>query len=106
MRSFRAVECDTDHYLVVAEVKERLAMNRQRWFHAERFSLKKLNEVESKGKYCIEVSNRFAAWEELETEVEISNVGETIIENVKRSTKVSLGLYELRKCEPWFNERC
>jgi uncharacterized metal-binding protein YceD (DUF177 family) len=35
----------------------------------ERFNLKKLNEVESKEQYCVEVSNRFAALEELDTEV-------------------------------------
>jgi hypothetical protein len=42
-----AADCDTDHYLVVAKIRERLAVNTQR-FHTERFNLKKLNEVESK----------------------------------------------------------
>jgi hypothetical protein len=28
----------------------------------KRFNLKKLNEVEGKEKYRVEVSNRFAAW--------------------------------------------
>jgi hypothetical protein len=27
--SFRAAECDTDHYLVVAKVRERLAVSKQ-----------------------------------------------------------------------------
>jgi hypothetical protein len=31
----------------------------------ERFNLKKLNEVEGKEKYCVAVSNRFAALEDL-----------------------------------------
>jgi hypothetical protein len=46
---------------------ERLAVNKQRShrFHMRRFNLKKLNEVEGKEKYCVEVSNRFAAWESL-----------------------------------------
>jgi hypothetical protein len=41
--SFRAVHCDTDHYLVVAKDRERLAVNKQRshTFHRERFNLKK-----------------------------------------------------------------
>jgi hypothetical protein len=29
-RSFRAADCDTDHYLVVVKVRERLAVNKQR----------------------------------------------------------------------------
>jgi hypothetical protein len=42
---------------VVAKVRERLAVNKQRSqsIHMERFNLKKLNEVEGKGQFCIEV---------------------------------------------------
>jgi hypothetical protein len=39
----------------------------------ERFSLKKLNEVESKEKYRVEVSDRFAALEDLDAKVGINN---------------------------------
>jgi hypothetical protein len=42
---------------VVEEVRERLAVNKQRLqrFHLERFNLKKLNEVEVEEQYCVEV---------------------------------------------------
>jgi hypothetical protein len=70
VRSDRAADCDPDHSLVVAKVRERLAVNKQRSqrFNMERFNLKKLNDVEGKEQYCIDVSDRFAA-----AEVEINS---------------------------------
>jgi hypothetical protein len=38
----------------------------------ERFNLKKLNEAEGKEQFRVEVSNRFAVLEDLDTEVEIN----------------------------------
>jgi hypothetical protein len=69
-----------------------------------RFNLKKLNEVKGKEKYRVEVSNRFAALKDLEAEVEINIIWETIRENIKISAKESLGYYVLKK--PWFDEGC
>jgi hypothetical protein len=64
---------------VVAKIRERLAVNKQgsHKFHMERFNLKKLNEVEGKEKYHVEVSNWFAALEDLDAEVEINAIWET-----------------------------
>jgi hypothetical protein len=60
---FRAADCDTDHYLVVLKVRERLTVNRQTThrFLMECFSLKKSNEVEGKEQHQVEISNRFAS---------------------------------------------
>jgi len=48
VQSFRGAGCDTDHYLVVAKVRERLAVSKQavQKFDVERFNLRKLNELE------------------------------------------------------------
>jgi hypothetical protein len=40
----------------------------------EIFNLMKFNEEECKVKYCVEVSNRFEALEDLDAEVEINSV--------------------------------
>jgi hypothetical protein len=72
----------------------------------ERFSLKKLNQIEGVEKYCVEVSNRFAALEDLDVEIEINTTWETMRENIKISAKESLGYYELKQHKPWFDERC
>jgi hypothetical protein len=65
---------------VVAKVRERLAVNKQgsQRFYMERFNLKTLNDVEGKEQLRVEVSNRIAALEDLETEVEINSAWETI----------------------------
>jgi hypothetical protein len=69
----------------------------------ERFTHKKLNEVEGKE---VEVSNRFAALEDLGAEVEINTDWETIRGNIKISAKESLGYYELKQHKSWFDEGC
>jgi hypothetical protein len=72
----------------------------------ETSSLKKLKEVEGKGKYHFEVSNRFATLEDLDTGVEINNAWKIITENIKISAKESLGYCKLKKHKPWFDEGC
>jgi hypothetical protein len=66
----------------------------------ERFSLRKLNEVEGKEQFHVEVSNRFAALEDLDTEVEMNSAWETIRENIKISAKKSLRYFELKVHKP------
>jgi hypothetical protein len=64
--SFRAADCDTDHYLVVTKVREKLAVSKQTMqqiSYGEVQSQKKLNEIEGTEQYRVEISNRFAGWE-------------------------------------------
>jgi hypothetical protein len=92
---------------VVVKVRERLAVNKQRShrFDMERFNLKKLNDVEGKEQFRVEVSNRFAALEDMDTEVEINSAWETIRGNIKMSAKESLGYFEQKK-KSWFDKGC
>jgi hypothetical protein len=72
----------------------------------KRFSLKKVNKVEAKEKYHIKVSNRFAALEDLDAEVEVNSALEMIRDNIKISAKEEsrLGYYDLKKHKRWFDE--
>jgi hypothetical protein len=58
------------------------------------FNLKKLNEVEGKEQHHVKFSNRFAAFETLDDEVDINRAWETITENIKISAKESLGYHK------------
>jgi hypothetical protein len=60
--------------------RERLALSKQTAHRrrVERFNLNKLNEVEGKEQCCVEISNRFAALENLDTEVNVNKAWETV----------------------------
>jgi hypothetical protein len=85
LRSFRGADCDTDHYLVVAKVRERLAVIKQaaQKFDAERFNLKELSELEVRKQYQINISNRFAALENLNASEDINRAWENIKSQLK-----------------------
>ena len=80
MRSFRGAECDTDHYLVIAKVRERLAVGKQatQRFDRQRFNLGKLNEPDVREEYQIEITNRFAALENLNDDEDVKRTWERI----------------------------
>jgi hypothetical protein len=64
----------------------------------------KKQKIKGKEQLRIEVSNRFAALEDLDVEVEINRAWEMIRENIKMSAKESLGYCELKKHKLWFDE--
>ena len=108
VRSFRGADCDTDHCLVVAKLRERLAVSKQaaQKFEGERFNLRKLKELEVMEKYQIEITNRFAAFENLNVDEDVNRVWENIKENIKTSGTESLGLHEWKQHKPWFDKEC
>jgi hypothetical protein len=92
---------------VLAKVCERSAVGKpaaQR-FDGERF-LRKVNEREVRKHYQIEVSNRFAALENLNDSEDITRAWENIKENIKTSAKRNLDPHELKQHIPCFEEEC
>ena len=89
-----------------ARVRERLAVSKQvaQKINGGRFNLRKLNELEVRKKYQIEITNRFAALENLSDDEDINRAWENIKENIKTSAKEILCLHELKQQKTWFDE--
>ena len=87
---------------MVAKVRERLAKSKQatQKFDGERFNLRKLNELEVRNQYQIEITNRFAALENSSDGEDMILTWENIKENIKTSPKKSLCLHELKQHKP------
>jgi hypothetical protein len=81
---------------------EGLAVRKQtaQKFDWERSNLKKLNELEIRKQYQIEITNTFAALENLSDDEDISRAWENIKENIITSAKESLDLHEMKQHKP------
>jgi hypothetical protein len=102
VRYFRGADCDTDHYLVVAKGRERLAVSKQaaQKFDGERFNRRNLNDLEDMKQHLIKISNRFAALEYFSDGEDINRAWENSKENIKASARDSLGLQEQKRHKP------
>jgi hypothetical protein len=86
---------------VFAKVREILAVSKlsAQAFVVERYTLRSLNELEVRKQCQIKITNGFAAFEKLNESKDINRAWD-----IKTSTKERLGLYELKKHKPCFDE--
>jgi hypothetical protein len=65
---------------VIAKVKERLAVGKQaaQKFDRQRFNLRRLNEPEVREQYQIEITDRFAALQNLNDDEDVIGLGRTL----------------------------
>ena len=88
VRSFRRADCDTDYYVVIAKVRERLAISKEaaQKFVGGKFNLRKINELEIKKEYQMKISKSFAVLQNLSYSEDINRAWE----NTKRLEKSQL----------------
>jgi hypothetical protein len=70
---------------VVAKIRVRLTVTKKATskFDGEKFNLRKLNELEVRKQYQIQISNGFAALENLSDEEDINRARENLKDNIK-----------------------
>jgi len=94
--------CDTEQYLVIAKVRERLAENKQvaQKLDEERFNRRELNELQFRKQYQIKISKSSAALDNLSDSQAINRFWGIPEENIKTSVQGSLGQFELKQHKP------
>jgi hypothetical protein len=108
VQSFRGADHDTDHYLVVAKVREKLAVSKRaaQKTDTQRFNVKKLNERDVREQYQVTIRNRLAALENIQNSRNINRACDNIRKNIKISAQESLGYCESKRHKTWFDEEC
>jgi hypothetical protein len=68
--------------------------------------MRKLNDLEVRKQYQIDITNRYAALENVSEDEDTNGAWESIKEKIKTSATESLGMHERKQYKPWFDEEC
>jgi len=71
-----------------------------------RFNLSKLNDLEVRKQYQIEITKSFAALETLNEDEDVNRICGNIKHNIQISAKESLCMHEWKQHKSWFDEEC
>jgi len=84
---------------VTAKLRESLAVSKMtaQMFDRQRCNLREINEPEVREQYQIEITNSFAALEDLNDDQDVNRTWENIKDYIQTSAKESLGLHELKQ---------
>jgi len=110
VRSYRGADCDSDHMLVIAKIRERLSLNKTngQLMGSKRLNVQSLTEGENGLKYAVEVTNKFAALKEINESDDnaVDKQWENVRDAIVKSAEVTVGFCKRHKNKPWFDEEC
>jgi hypothetical protein len=90
------------------EIRERISVSKRarQKFNLKIFYLRNLHDVDVKGKYKVEIVNRFATLENFDESLDINIAWESMRDNIKTSAKDNLGDHSLKHNKPGFDDEC
>jgi hypothetical protein len=104
VRTCGGPNCDSDHCLVKAVVRERLAnVEKALWIKKKKWNIKKL-KVEAERKECERILDRILKGEGMERNIEEEL--KTIEKAVKKAAEETIGENRNVRNEDWFDEDC
>jgi hypothetical protein len=112
VRVKRGATCDTDHFLVAGNLKGKLTTKKKGKAEATtRYAVEKLEDMEVREAYAVEVANRFSVLEPTnedtaDEEEDVDLNWERIKKAVQGAAEEALGKTRRRVKEYWFNEEC
>jgi len=71
-----------------------------------RFNLSKLNQLEVRKQYQVEITNMFATLETLNEDEDVNRIWGNIQHNIQISGKESLCMHKWKQQKPWCDEEC
>ena len=103
MRAYRGADIDSDHRLVIAKLRARIARVRKHGPQRQtRFDIGKLSEEQARQKFAVTLSNRFQALSETE-DGSIEKKWQRVKESYVEASKEELG-YKEKKYKSWLSQ--
>ena len=105
---FRVADSDTDYYLVIAKIRERIAVGKQTALRFDRreFNLRKLMSKRLGNSIRLNFTIRVAGLENVKAYEDVNKAWENIKENIQISAEENVCVHELKQNKPWVDEEC
>lgn len=103
VRSFRGANADTDHYLVIAKIKQGTTKHSVSSTSKKKLDIEELKNLETRRQYIERLDREL---NQKEIEVNIDKEFENIADGILESAKEVVGYKKMKKSKEWYDEEC